>query len=100
MKGKVMKCKNCGLDYEGNFCPRCGAPSNFTPPPPQQKNITRHKNQIRPGMFNINPSDHAYIDEKSNFHISKTGNYTEYPKDIDQIRPGMFKLPSEDKNNK
>lgn len=31
-----MKCKNCGLDHEGNFCPRCGAPSNFTPPPPQQ----------------------------------------------------------------
>ena len=32
-----MKCKNCGLDYEGNFCPRCGAPANFTPPPPQQQ---------------------------------------------------------------
>lgn len=32
-----MKCKNCGLDYEGNFCPRCGTPANFTPPPPQQQ---------------------------------------------------------------
>lgn len=67
---------------------------------PSQQKISRHKNQIRPGMFNINPSDHAYIDENSNFHISKTENYTEYPKNIDQIHPGMFKLPSEDKNNK
>lgn len=33
----MTRCKNCGLDYEGNFCPRCGAPANFTPPPPQQQ---------------------------------------------------------------
>lgn len=75
-------------------------PSQDLPQDSPQQNITSHKNQIRSGMFNINPSDHAYIDENSNFHISKTENYTEYPKDIDQIRPRMFKLPAEDKNNK
>ena len=60
-----MKCKNCGLDYEGNFCPRCGAPSTFTPPPPQQENTRYQTPQLqcpKCGSRNIT------------FHREETGN--------------------------
>lgn len=26
-----MKCKKCGNDYEGNFCPECGTPAEIVP---------------------------------------------------------------------
>lgn len=68
--------------------------ANFVPP------LTDSKPQISSGMYSKSVRDTPYIDENSNFHISKTENYTEYPKDIDQIRPRMFKLPAEDKSNK
>ena len=68
--------------------------ANFVPP------LTDSKPQISLGMYSKSVRDTPYIDENSNFHISKTENYTEYPKDIDQIRPRMFKLPAEDKSNK
>lgn len=60
-----MKCKNCGLDYEGNFCPRCGEPSTFTPPPPQQENTRYQTPQLqcqKCGSRNIT------------FHREETGN--------------------------
>lgn len=65
---------------------------------PQKQEIQRCKNQIHPGMFNINPSGHAYIDNNNKFHISRTVNYGEYPNDIDHINPGIFKSSS--KKNK
>ena len=36
-----MKCKQCGTEFEGKFCPECGAKTEaempITPPPIQQQ---------------------------------------------------------------
>ncbi len=29
-----MMCQKCGKQFEGNFCPHCGAPAQQAPPPP------------------------------------------------------------------
>lgn len=60
--------------------------------------LTDSKPQISFGMYSKNVLDAPYIDDNNNFHISRTDNYTEYPKDIDQIHPGIFKSSS--KKNK
>lgn len=31
-----MKCNRCGAEYQGNFCPSCGAPAEIQPPIPPQ----------------------------------------------------------------
>jgi hypothetical protein len=47
-----MKCKNCGIEFEGNFCPECGTKANddvpvipeaYAPYPFQQKNKKKKK---------------------------------------------------------
>lgn len=38
-----MKCKQCGTEFEGKFCPECGAKAEIespTPPPPPQQEAT------------------------------------------------------------
>ena len=39
-----MRCQNCGTEFEGNFCPNCGIPSQpnnviISVPPPRKKSI-------------------------------------------------------------
>ncbi len=51
-----MKCSYCGAEYEGNFCPDCGAraetQSSETPPPIQHAD-TQHQNPIPPVGKNV-----------------------------------------------
>lgn len=39
-----MKCSNCGREFEGNFCPRCGHPAR----PPQQREENMIINLLQP----------------------------------------------------
>lgn len=32
----MFTCKNCGKEFEGNFCPQCGAQTTYEPEPVQQ----------------------------------------------------------------
>lgn len=51
-----MKCMKCGTEFQGNFCPECGAKAeneaSLTPPPIQEKMGSRQ--QIIPPVFNAN----------------------------------------------
>ena len=51
-----MKCSHCGAEYEGNFCPECGAraesQSPATPPPIQQPAANR-QNPVPPVGGNV-----------------------------------------------
>lgn len=51
-----MKCSHCGAEYEGNFCPECGAraesQSSATPPPIQQPAANR-QNPVPPVGGNV-----------------------------------------------
>ena len=51
-----MKCSDCGAEYEGNFCPECGAraesQSPATPPPIQQPAANR-QNPVPPVGGNV-----------------------------------------------
>ena len=51
-----MKCSHCGAEYEGNFCPECGAraesKSPATPPPIQQPAANR-QNPVPPVGGNV-----------------------------------------------
>lgn len=51
-----MKCSHCGAEYEGNFCPECGAraesQSPATPPPIQQPTSNR-QNPVPPVGGNV-----------------------------------------------
>lgn len=51
-----MKCNHCGAEYEGNFCPECGAraesQSPATPPPIQQPTAKR-QNPVPPVGGNV-----------------------------------------------
>lgn len=51
-----MKCSHCGAEYEGNFCPECGAraesQSPATPPPIQQPTANR-QNPVPPVGGNV-----------------------------------------------
>lgn len=51
-----MKCSHCGAEYEGNFCPECGAraesQSPATPPPIQQSTANR-QNPVPPVGGNV-----------------------------------------------
>ena len=51
-----MKCRYCGAEYEGNFCPECGAraesQSPATPPPIQQPTANR-QNPVPPVGGNV-----------------------------------------------
>lgn len=38
-----MKCKNCGMEFEGNFCPNCGTPS--TPPATEEPQPLNENNE-------------------------------------------------------
>ena len=52
-----MKCPKCGTEFQGNFCPNCGAPTQLEPMPQQlsnQANVTfnrRSKKKLRPGQI-------------------------------------------------
>lgn len=52
-----MKCNYCGAEYEGNFCPECGAKAeaqaSATPPPIQQPTSQQQKN-VPPVNGNVN----------------------------------------------
>ena len=52
MKGKCkMKCNQCGAEFEGNFCPECGAKVGVeTPPPIQQQTNQNNYQQPMPSM--------------------------------------------------
>jgi hypothetical protein len=28
MEAKIVRCKECGIEYYGMFCPECGTPAN------------------------------------------------------------------------
>ena len=51
-----MKCSHCGAEFEGNFCPECGAraesQSPATPPPIQQPTANR-QNPVPPVGSNV-----------------------------------------------
>lgn len=45
-----MKCTQCGKEFDGKFCPECGAPAPGSPPAPEQAAMGKNKKKKKKPM--------------------------------------------------